>query len=262
MKTAAALAVIVGAGLVLAAPTAAQASTCPNIPAVAHRGGIEHYVENTRNSFRDATNRGVPLWETDVQFTSDDQPIIMHDPDVDRTTDGTGPVNTLTLAQIQALHTADGQPVPTLAELVNDAQVDGAKVFVELKTNPTTPQWVTFLAALTSRAGMTAKLVITSFDSATLDAAATNAPAYQRGWIQDVGDVDPATVTPHAHILIKAHDSITWGRMTTWTNAGLQVYAWTVDTTAEWLRMTYDHVAGTITNNPTAYLAWQKTAVC
>jgi glycerophosphoryl diester phosphodiesterase len=252
------------ASLPFSAP--AMAKACPPGPApAAHRGGTERYTENTRDSFRDAGNLGIQTWETDVQFTSDDVPVIMHDDTVDGTTDGTGLVSDHTAAEIAAMRTADDQPIPTLRELVNDAQVDGVTVLVELKSNPTGAQWATLRAALESRPNMTSKLIITSFDKPTLTAAAaaTHAPAYARGLIQDVGDVDPATVTPYAHILIKAHDAITASRMSKWTAGGLQVYAWTVDTVSEWDRMTwYPLLKGVITNKPAAMITWQRTRTC
>src|ERR1044072_8687498 len=102
---------IVGAGLATAVESEpAQAAACVTVPAVAHRGGIERYVENTGNAFRDATNVGAPIWETDVQFDADNQPWIMHDDTVDRTTDGTGAVAHLTTAQMAALRTGARPP--------------------------------------------------------------------------------------------------------------------------------------------------------
>ena len=240
----------------------AHAAACVTIPAVAHRGGNERFTENTNDAFRHAQNLGVPIWETDVRFTSDDVPVIMHDPDVDRTTDGTGNVADHTWAELAAMHTGDGQPIPLLRDVVEGAFVDGARVYVELKVLPTAGQWTTFLAAMNARP-LTAKLVITSFDTATLAAAAVAAPGYARGLIQDVGDVDPATVTPYASILIKNHNSITAARMAKWTGGGLTVLAWTVDDEPEWDRMSwYPALAGVITDLPGAYLTWQKSRAC
>lgn len=51
-----------------------------------------------------------------IRLTSDSVPVLMHDATVDRTTDGTGAVSSLTLAQIQALDAGGGAQVPTLAE--------------------------------------------------------------------------------------------------------------------------------------------------
>lgn len=244
-------------------PARAEAApACVTIPAVAHRGGDERFTENTDDAFRQAHNVGVPIWETDVRFTSDHVPVIMHDPDVDRTTDGTGNVADHTWAELAAMQTDDGHSIPRLRDLVDGAYVDGARVYVELKVNPSAEEWPAFLAAMNSRP-MTSKLVITSFDTATLTAAAANAPAYARGLIQDVGDVDPATVKPYASILIKNHNSITAARMSKWTTGGLTVLAWTVDDEGEWARMAwYPALAGVITDKPAAYGAWQRARTC
>lgn len=253
---------IVGVAVPAAFVPSAQAAACVTIPGVAHRGGNERFVENTNDAFRHAQNLGASVWETDVRFTSDDVPVIMHDPDVDRATDGTGNVADHTWAELAAMRTDDGQPIPLLRDVVEGAYVDGARVYVELKVLPTAGQWTTFLAAMNARP-MTAKLVITSFDTATLAAAAVAAPAYARGLIQDVGDVDPATVTPYASILIKNHNSITAPRMSKWTTGGLTVLAWTVDDQPEWDRMSwYPALAGVITDLPGAYITWQKSRTC
>ena len=248
---------------IMVLPGQALAAACPAQTAIAHRFGTEHYTENTRNAERDASNRGVPFWETDVQWTSDNVPVIMHDDTVDRTTNGTGAVADLTFEQFQALRTADDQPVPSLREVINDAAVDNAKIFMELKTDPTDDQWDTLLDVLNSRGGASARITITSFHSDVLIKAHAKAPAFQTGWIMDVGDVDAELAASVAPILIKHHDAITSARIGRWDAAGLKVYAWTVDTTAEWLRMTwYPALDGVITNLPTAYRAWQRARVC
>lgn len=257
---------IVSCYTVLGVGTSASATGCATIPAVAHRGGTERYVENTRNAFRNASNVGVRFWETDVQFTADDVPVIMHDSTVDRTTNGSGAVADLTYAQIAALRTADDQNVPALADVINDQSVDKAYAFIELKTMPTDDQWATFIAALTSRAGQGGpRPAISSFDPDVLDQVAVRLPTYTRALIQSVGDSDPADITPHARILLKHHDGITPARITKWTDAGLKVYAWfdvTNDGPAEWTRMAGYPLAGVITDNPGAYVAWQKSRTC
>lgn len=253
---------IVSASSLVAAQSQALAAACVTPGVVAHRGGAERYAENTRDSFRDASNIGAGFWETDVRFTSDDVPVIMHDETVDRTTDGTGQVAELTFAQWQQLRTDDDQPVPTLAELMDDQSVDRAYAFVELKTMPTEVQWTAFVAAITSRAAAgTPRPAISSFDPDVLGQVAIRLPGYTRALVQSVGDADPADITPHASILLKHHDAITWSRWAKWSSAGLKVYAWTVDDDpAEWARLSY--VAGMITETPRAYLAWKAGRVC
>lgn len=258
--------------LLLTDTAPAMATTCTTPGPVAHRGGTERYVENTRNAFRQAGNSGVGFWETDVRFTSDDVPVIMHDETVDRTTNGTGAVADLTYAQIATLRTADDQSVPTLADIMNDQSVDKAYMFVEPKVMPTEAQWATFIAALTGRLGAGGpKPALESFDTAVLDQVATRLPGYTRALDQSVGDADPADITPHATILLKHHDAITGTRLTKWVGAGLRVYAWADpaagDDSGEWARMaTYRDssgkllVSGFITGKPAAYVAWRATA--
>lgn len=264
--------VIVPLALATSGAPVYAATTCATPGPVAHRGGTERYVENTRNAFRQATRSGVGFWETDVRFTSDDVPVIMHDETVDRTTNGTGAVADLTYAQIANLRTADDQPVPTLAEVMNDESVDKAYAFVEPKVMPTEAQWATFITALTSRVGAGGpKPAIESFDPAVLDQVAIRLPGYTRAMDQSVGDADPADITPHATILLKHHDSITATRLAKWTGAGLRVYAWADpaagDDSSEWSRMAGYRdaagklmVSGFITGKPAAYVAWRATA--
>jgi glycerophosphoryl diester phosphodiesterase len=264
---------VIGMAVLVAGAPEALAAACVTPGVVAHRGGVERYVENTRNAFRDAANVGAKFWETDVRFTSDDVPVIMHDETVDRTTTGTGAVSDLTYAQWRALRTSDDQPLPSLADVMNDQSVDRAYAFVELKTMPTEAQWATFTAALTSRISAgTPRPVIESFDPDILDQVAVRLPAYTRALIQSTGDADPADITPHATILLKHHSSITASRLQKWTGAGLRVYAWAdiaADPQTEWERIadygndtTPGQVSGYITGFPAGYQAWKASRFC
>lgn len=71
---------------------------------VAHRGGSRLAPENTLEAFQSALD----VWEADmleldVRLTRDGEVVVIHDPTVDRTTDGSGPVASLTLAELQRL---------------------------------------------------------------------------------------------------------------------------------------------------------------
>jgi glycerophosphoryl diester phosphodiesterase len=269
----AAVAILAGAALAAAA-TPALAAACVTPGVVAHRGGTERYVEDTRDAFLDsAANIGAKFWENDVQFTSDDVPVIMHDDTVDRTTNGTGAVADITAAQIAQLRTADDQPVPTLRDFINDQSVMKAYAFVEIKGTPTESQWSAFVAAVKSREGKGGpRPAISSFDPDVLDQVAVRLPGYTRALIQSAGDADPADITPHASILIKHHDSITASRLQKWTGAGLRVYAWAdiaADPQSEWERIadygndaTPGSVSGYITASPGAYLTWRSGRTC
>ena len=70
---------------------------------VAHRGASGNYPENTLIAFQKALEIGVDEIELDLHSTRDGHLVVMHDADVDRTTDGTGAIAELTLAEIKAL---------------------------------------------------------------------------------------------------------------------------------------------------------------
>jgi glycerophosphoryl diester phosphodiesterase len=72
-------------------------------PVIGHRGAAGHAPENTLESFREAMRLGAEVLELDVHLTADGHVVVMHDPRVDRTTDGNGPVAAMTLSQVQAL---------------------------------------------------------------------------------------------------------------------------------------------------------------
>lgn len=84
---------------------------------IGHRGASAGAPENTLAAFALAQEQGADGVELDVQFSADGQIVIMHDATVDRTTNGTGRVTDLTLAQLQALDAGAGQTIPTLDEL-------------------------------------------------------------------------------------------------------------------------------------------------
>lgn len=259
------LAALLLATALLAVPGPAAAAACVNIPAVAHRGGTERYVENTLNAFRDAANRGVAYWETDVRFTADDVPVLLHNETLDQTTDGTGPVADLLADDLADVRTVGGQQVPTLAELINDAQVDGARILVELKTNPTPAQWAAVLAAIDSRSWR-GKVTLMSFDPAVVLEARQVAPDVRTGLVENPGYRPVDELTPYGEAYIKHKNSITGARLDEWSGP-LDVYAWTVDAPADWAWMHYytaepGRLDGVITNKPGAYLAWQKARVC
>ncbi len=72
----------------------------------AHRGGVTDFPENTLYAYAEAARAGADVLEMDVYQTKDDQLVILHDLNVDRTTNGQGNVVDLTLAELRALDAA------------------------------------------------------------------------------------------------------------------------------------------------------------
>ncbi|WP_282160443.1 glycerophosphodiester phosphodiesterase [Ulvibacterium marinum] len=91
----------------------------------AHRGAMQTHPENTIAAFKEAIRVGVQMIEFDVRLTKDGELIIMHDETVDRTTNGSGFVNDLTLSELRKLDAGSwkseeftGEKVPTLKEVL------------------------------------------------------------------------------------------------------------------------------------------------
>lgn len=127
-----------------AAPTPTNAVTaaaklCPM--SVAHRGGEGDPTdagENSMAAFRRAADIGVDVMETDVYFTKDDVPIIMHDETLDRTTDGTGPVRDYTWAYLRKnVRLNNGERIPSLKESLTFFKKRDIPSFIEYKDEDT-----------------------------------------------------------------------------------------------------------------------------
>jgi glycerophosphoryl diester phosphodiesterase len=73
---------------------------------VAHRGGALEAPENTMLAFRSAVACGAQMLEIDLHATADGEIVVIHDPMLDRTTDGSGPVAEQRLADVRALDAA------------------------------------------------------------------------------------------------------------------------------------------------------------
>lgn len=70
---------------------------------IAHRGASAEAPENTLPAFELALRQGAGALELDVRLTADGAPVVLHDATLDRTTDATGPVRALTLAQLRSV---------------------------------------------------------------------------------------------------------------------------------------------------------------
>lgn len=112
--------------------------------AIAHRGGRLLWPENTITAFSEAVGLGFRWVETDLHLTSDGVVVCLHDHTLERTTDGRGPVGSLTFDELQGLdagwhHVVDGETpfrgrgvrVPALEEVVT--AFPDLRLVVELK---------------------------------------------------------------------------------------------------------------------------------
>src|SRR5437899_11534085 len=106
---------------------------------IAHRGASAHFPENTLAAFAAAIRAGADMCELDVQKTADDALVVIHDETIDRTTDGRGRVDRLTLEAIKRFDAGVwrdarfmNERIPTLREVI-DLTAGRCELNIELK---------------------------------------------------------------------------------------------------------------------------------
>jgi glycerophosphoryl diester phosphodiesterase len=115
---------------------------------VAHRGGAALWPENSLLAFRNAIAAGAQLLELDVHRAADGAVVVIHDPTLERTTNGSGLVAARTSAELRALRLRDvrgaltDEWVPTLGEVIALAAPAGVALLVEVKTPGPAVQYV------------------------------------------------------------------------------------------------------------------------
>ncbi|MCL4403829.1 glycerophosphodiester phosphodiesterase [Patescibacteria group bacterium] len=99
---------------------------------IGHRGASGYEPENTLRSFKKAIDLGVDMIELDVHRTRDGRIVVIHDETVDRTTNGSGDIAHMTLAEVKELDAGKGEMVPTLDEVL-DLAIGKVIVDIEIK---------------------------------------------------------------------------------------------------------------------------------
>ncbi|MCW4022941.1 MAG: glycerophosphodiester phosphodiesterase family protein [Candidatus Bathyarchaeota archaeon] len=130
---------------------------------IGHRGARAYEPENTLSSFRKAVELGANAVELDVRKTKDGKLVVIHNADVNKTTNGEGAVNELTLDQIQKLVTDKDEQIPTLDDVL-DAVGKKVKVLVEIKEAETAEQ----VLDMVQKKGLADNVILVSFHEEAL----------------------------------------------------------------------------------------------
>jgi glycerophosphoryl diester phosphodiesterase len=141
----------------------------------AHRGASAHAPENTLAAFELALRQGADGIELDAKLSKDNQVVVIHDQIVDRTTEGTGNVKSLSLAEIRKLDAGShfdiafkGEVIPTLDEV---CKAVGQMTFINIeltnyasKTDPLPDR----VAAVVRKNKLTRRVIFSSFNPLAL----------------------------------------------------------------------------------------------
>jgi glycerophosphoryl diester phosphodiesterase len=213
---------------------------------IGHRGARAYEPENTLASFRRAIELGVDAIELDVRKTRDNELVVIHNADVNKTTDGNGPVNSFSLEEIQKFVTEKGEHIPTLEDVL-DVVGKRVKVLVELKETDAEKNVI----ELIRRKKLMDDVILISFDEKVLkkirelDDKVTLGLIYVRhkNPIQSALALKAEYLLPlyrftHSANVKKAHE------------AGLKVIVWTINTKEEVIEYKKKGVDGIASDRP------------
>ena len=235
---------------------------------IAHRGASAAAPPNTLAAFKKAVELGADGIEFDVHFSADGVPVVIHDLTVDATTDGSGRVADLTLAQLKQLDAGTrfdpaftGERIPTLDEVleaVSGRRGWGGELLLNIELKTTSPGdngLERAVITLVEQHSLSRRVLFSSFNPFSLRRAKRIAPHIPAGLLYDQGLSLPlrrawlAFLAPHEarHPHYKMVDAryMAWAR-----RRGYRVNTWTVDDPAEMRRLVGLGVNGIITNVP------------
>lgn len=257
---------------------------------VAHRGSSSTAPENTLAAFEAARRAGAPWVETDLRRTRDGVAVVLHDPRLERTTDGAGDLAGLTAAEVAALDAGSwfapgfgGARVPLLDELLDWAAAhDEPHLLLELKGRWAPAEVAPVVAAVRAR-GLAERVVLQSFDAGTVAACAGAAPDLALGLLLREGGGVPLLeagtgagavapdgsprLSPEVRRLVAEHglSAVNPGArlvdgapevVAALHDLGVAVWVWTVDDAVRWAQLDEAGADGVITNRPDRMLGW------
>ncbi len=240
---------------------------------IAHRGASAVAPPNTLAAFEKAVELGADGIEFDVHLSADGVLVVIHDFNVDDTTDGSGRVAEMTLAQLKQLDAGSrfdpafaGERIPTLEEVLETV---GSRLLlnIELKCFSLRDNGLErAVIAQVKRHGPAARVLLSSFNPFSLRRAKKIAPhipvgllyapwlplPLRRAWL--------APLVPHEarhpeHTMVDAR-YMAWAR-----RRGYRVNAWTVNDPNEMRRLIDVGVDGIITNVPDVLRGVLETAL-
>jgi glycerophosphoryl diester phosphodiesterase len=233
--------------------SSAPASRAPRI--IAHRGASAYAPENTLAAFDLAIAQGADLIEFDVHLTADDQPVIIHDRTLERTTDGHGRVRDLSLRALKRLDAGRwhgpafrGQRIQSVGEVLE--RYRGRVGFaIELKADESPyPGIEDRVVSLVEIYDVVADSLILSFERPILAAVGRRNPDLLRVLLVDrAGDAERAPGGTGVGLAARLAST---ARVEAARTANRPVYVWTVNDESTIVRLVRLGVDGIITDVP------------
>ncbi|MEU8761380.1 glycerophosphodiester phosphodiesterase family protein [Streptomyces sp. NPDC048659] len=222
---------------------------------IGHRGVMGVEPENTLRSFVRAAREGLDVIELDLHLSKDGALVVMHDAEVDRTTDGSGPIHEKTLAELRELDAGSGERVPVFEEVLDAV---GTPLQAEIKDVAAART----LAGVFSARGLADRVEVISFHDEALAETRALLPEVRTALVagRRQSEVVERALAVGAGALVLELRFLSLDTVRRAHAAGLRVTAWTVNTEDE-LRLAYAlGLDGVTTDEPAIRAAVARTA--
>ncbi|MFE2264466.1 glycerophosphodiester phosphodiesterase [Streptomyces griseosporeus] len=196
-----------------------------NFLTIGHRGVMGVEPENTLRSFLAAERAGLDVIELDLHLSKDGALVVMHDADVDRTTDGSGPIAEKTLEELRELDAGNGERVPVFEEVLDAVR---APLQAEIKD----VRAARSLAAVLTGRGVTDRVEVLSFHDEAIAEVARLVPGVRTALVAEHygPEVVERAVAAGAATVCLDIQRLTLEVVQRARKAGLRVCAWVVNT--------------------------------
>jgi glycerophosphoryl diester phosphodiesterase len=230
---------------------------------IAHRGASGYAPENTLAAFKRALALGATFIETDLQLSRDARFVAIHDDTVNRTTNGTGKVHDLSLADLRRLDAGSwfgseftGERIPTLDEILEFSKKHDVVFYLELKPGGSWGGEHALIGAL-RESQEAARMVVISFDAGILEGLRKIEPTLMTGLLFDGQNDRPLerAVEVGARQLAIRGDLVTPALLTEARKKDLQVVCWTVNQAAHMRLLIDAGVDGIMSDYPDRIVA-------
>jgi glycerophosphoryl diester phosphodiesterase len=219
---------------------------------IGHRGVKGYEPENTLVSFQKALDMQLDGIELDVHLSADDELMVIHDETIDRTTNGKGFVNALSLNELKAFRINGEHKIPTLREVFDLVNQD-CFINIELKNYDTAEKVASLIEKYVTKKGWKYdRFLVSSFDWNALQQIAFLNDKIPIGVLTET-DLDLAlafakfiqaeSIHPHFHLLTKENTA-------QMQEKGLQVFPWTINEIEDIQKIKAFNVNGIITDFP------------
>jgi glycerophosphoryl diester phosphodiesterase len=233
---------------------------------IAHRGAAGHAPENTLAAFKKSVALGATFIETDLQLSRDARFVAIHDVTVNRTTNGKGAVQDMTLADLRRLDAGSwfgsefaGERIPTLEDILEFAKKHDVVFYLEMKPVASWGGEHVLISAL-RESGQIQRVVVISFDLGILAAVRKIEPTLMTGLLYDGQMEKPLekALSIGVRQLAVRGDLVTPALLAEVRKQDLQMVCWTVNHPAHMRLLMEAGVDGIITDYPERLLAATK----